>query len=153
MELVSDFTGFKRSQLEDDYKMLRDLCVSFKTAIDSKARFGDINTRAKLEEAFHDRILNPEHYYSFRWFNKAVSIVYGAFINGKMEKTYHVKTYNWIPENCGIRIFSKDNCHAYFGSYSSLDDCFKHYARLVLTLIGHEIGDYNTVLLNQELEF
>lgn len=127
----------RTSQLINVKENLEKSLDVIKSSLAVRASLIDLKSQSAVVNAQIDAKNDPEHYYSFKIFDRAISIIYWN-INDGYGLCYHIKCYN-----CRISMFDNgmykqnwDISNHCYGHYNALDVAIVWYKRAVLTYLA-----------------
>lgn len=124
------------SQLKEYKKMLKTILEGIDSAIGIRSGLIEYNSANKYMIAQHDSLNDPEPYYHFKLFDKAIGIVRlytknVQFTDDPEQKNFHfaIRCYNFNPDkdfNLPLRHTIE---HDTYGDFKSFEDIFPYFFR------------------------
>lgn len=145
----------KTSKLMEMRKIAKVLYEDLDSALSYRATLlSDTSTLSRLEVAKHERLRDPESYYHFKLFDKAVSIVrlYNkqSWISHE-NNNFHfsVRCHGFTPS---IVDMNKRISNSYIdcGDFDSIENCFPYFTSCIIQLLSTEY-DFDLNLFDMEL--
>lgn len=145
----------KTSKLIEMRKIAKILYDDLDSALSYRATLlSETSTLSRLEVAKHERLRDPETYYHFKFFDKAISIVrlYNkqSWIS-KENNDFHfsVRCHNFVPSIVDInkRI---SNSYVDCGDFNTIEKCYPYFTSCIIQLLSTEYN-FNLNLFDLEL--
>lgn len=140
---------FRTSAMIDLKNNLKNALELVQNSLNVRAELISYKSRGDLESQIIDSHTDPEHYYFFKFMDKAVSIVLdtvhvdndGLHRKRSDEPCYHVKCYGWKSAIAKSRIYNLPYSYEnnYYGNFLGLDEAismFKKFCAEMLNVLG-----------------
>lgn len=145
----------KTSKILEMRKIAKELYEDLDNALSYRATLlEDTSSLSRLEIAKHERLRDPETYYHFKFFDKAVSIV--RLYNkqswiGKENYIFHfsVRCFGFTPSISQLNKRISSN-YIDCGDFDSIEKCYPFFTSCIIQLLYTEY-DFNLNLFDMEL--